>query len=162
MVMNWDAIGAIGEILGAIAVFASLIYLAAQIRNQNRESRMSSMHDIRLGFREILNSVDNSGNSEIMLKAIADYDSLTPPENLRLIAVVTRVLHVWEEAFLLYDAGDLAERMWVPMLNQFSGFMSLNPYVEIWAIRKQYFDSEFQKHVDGIESTEIIYKTEPA
>ncbi len=30
--MNWDAIGALGEILGASAVFASLIYLAIQIR----------------------------------------------------------------------------------------------------------------------------------
>ncbi len=44
--MNWDAIGAIGEIVGAAAVFASLVYLAMQILNQNRESRMSAMHDI--------------------------------------------------------------------------------------------------------------------
>lgn len=31
--MNWDAIGAVGEILGAIAVFATLLYLATQIKN---------------------------------------------------------------------------------------------------------------------------------
>ena len=31
--MNWDAIGAIGEIDGAIAVVATLFYLAAQIRH---------------------------------------------------------------------------------------------------------------------------------
>ncbi len=30
--MNWDAIGAIAELLGAIGVIASLVYLAAQIR----------------------------------------------------------------------------------------------------------------------------------
>ena len=30
--MNWDAIGAIGEVVGAIAVFATLFYLARQIR----------------------------------------------------------------------------------------------------------------------------------
>jgi hypothetical protein len=29
--MNWDAIGAIAELLGAIGVIASLIYLARQI-----------------------------------------------------------------------------------------------------------------------------------
>ena len=34
--MNWDAIGAIAELLGAIGVIASLIYLATQVR-QNRE-----------------------------------------------------------------------------------------------------------------------------
>ena len=30
--MNWDAIGAIGELVGALAVFLTLIYLATQIR----------------------------------------------------------------------------------------------------------------------------------
>ena len=31
--MNWDAIGAIAELLGAIGVIASLVYLATQIRH---------------------------------------------------------------------------------------------------------------------------------
>jgi hypothetical protein len=35
--MNWDAIGAIGEIAGAVAVFGSLVYLAIQIKGQNIE-----------------------------------------------------------------------------------------------------------------------------
>jgi hypothetical protein len=30
--INWDAIGAVGEIVGAIAVLATLIYLVIQIR----------------------------------------------------------------------------------------------------------------------------------
>lgn len=33
--MNWDAIGAVGEIVGALAVVISLVYLASQIRIQN-------------------------------------------------------------------------------------------------------------------------------
>jgi flagellar biogenesis protein FliO len=32
--MNWEAIGAVGKIFGAIAVIATLIYLAKQIRQQ--------------------------------------------------------------------------------------------------------------------------------
>ena len=30
--MNWDAIGAVGEIIGAIAVVVTLFYLARQIK----------------------------------------------------------------------------------------------------------------------------------
>jgi predicted small secreted protein len=40
--MNWDALGAIGEIIGAIAVLATLYYLAAQIKMQNRELEKSN------------------------------------------------------------------------------------------------------------------------
>ena len=44
--MNWDAIGAVGEILGAAAVVVSLVYLPTQIRIQNRESRFSTINNL--------------------------------------------------------------------------------------------------------------------
>ena len=43
--MNWDAIGAIGEAVGALGVIASLGYLAIQIRAQNRESQVEATSD---------------------------------------------------------------------------------------------------------------------
>jgi hypothetical protein len=41
--MNWDAIGAIGEIVGAIAVIATLVFLAIQIRQSNQSQRESNV-----------------------------------------------------------------------------------------------------------------------
>jgi hypothetical protein len=37
--MNWEAIAATGELIGASAVVVSLIYLAAQIRQNTRQVR---------------------------------------------------------------------------------------------------------------------------
>jgi heme/copper-type cytochrome/quinol oxidase subunit 1 len=34
--MNWEMISAVGQMLGAVGVIISIIYLAAQIRNQNQ------------------------------------------------------------------------------------------------------------------------------
>ena len=42
--MNWEAVGAIGEIVGAAAVLATLYYLAAQIKIQNRQLQKSNDH----------------------------------------------------------------------------------------------------------------------
>ena len=42
--MNWDALGAIGEIIGAIAVLATLYYLAKQIKMQNCELEKSNQN----------------------------------------------------------------------------------------------------------------------
>ena len=39
--MNWDAIGAVGEIVGALAVVISIVYLALQIRQNSRLVRSS-------------------------------------------------------------------------------------------------------------------------
>ena len=41
--MNWEAIGAIGELAGAIAVVATLFYLARQIRQSNAQGRRGEL-----------------------------------------------------------------------------------------------------------------------
>jgi len=42
--MNWEMISAIGQMLGAIGVIISLVYLAIQIRSQKQESRNAAMN----------------------------------------------------------------------------------------------------------------------
>ena len=40
--MNWDAVGAIAELLGAIGVIGSLIYVASQVRASTVASKVES------------------------------------------------------------------------------------------------------------------------
>jgi hypothetical protein len=40
--MNWEAVGAIGQILGVIVVVLSLIYVAAQVRQGNRFAKLQA------------------------------------------------------------------------------------------------------------------------
>ncbi len=44
--MNWDAVGAIAEIVGAIAVIASIVYLATQIRSNSAIARAESQREL--------------------------------------------------------------------------------------------------------------------
>ncbi len=62
--MIWDAIGAVGEIVGAAGVIISLIYLAVQIKNQNIQSQLtaenemtSQWNDFWVTWRQIVNSL---------------------------------------------------------------------------------------------------------
>ena len=36
--MNWEMVGAVGEVLGAAAVVGTLFYLANQVRQASREA----------------------------------------------------------------------------------------------------------------------------
>ena len=40
--MNWEAVGAIGQILGVVVVVLSLIYVAAQVRQGNRFAKLQA------------------------------------------------------------------------------------------------------------------------
>ena len=44
MEMNWEAVGAIAELLGSLAVFATLAYLAVQIRQSNIVTREQAQY----------------------------------------------------------------------------------------------------------------------
>lgn len=44
--MNWEAIGAIGEVFGALAVLVTLFYFAVQIRQSNRLAEAQSQREL--------------------------------------------------------------------------------------------------------------------
>ena len=45
--MNWEAISAVSEIVGAVAVVISLIYVAAQIRQNTKMMRTAAKQNLR-------------------------------------------------------------------------------------------------------------------
>ena len=54
--MNWDAVGAIGEVVGAVAVVITLLYVARQIHQASAQTRVSA----RCSFNDALDSDETS------------------------------------------------------------------------------------------------------
>ena len=85
---NWDAIGAIGEIFGAFAVFISLLYLAVQIRNQNREAKLSATREFSREFSFLADSLTSNDLASIWVRAMSDgVDTLNPVEATQPLVV---------------------------------------------------------------------------
>ena len=51
--MNWEAIGAIGEIIGAIAVLLTIIYLADQIKQNTKAVKAATQQAISDATTEV-------------------------------------------------------------------------------------------------------------
>ncbi len=60
--MNWDAIGAISQMVGSVAVFITLGYLAGQVRHAREENASSRYSDSLAGrFSELaINKANNA------------------------------------------------------------------------------------------------------
>ncbi len=105
--MNWEAIGAVGEILGAIAVFASLFYLAIQIRGNTRQAKAAMVQSISA---ELAKGTDaSSQNPEfaaLMLKAISG-EELSHVEHFRIQQFVNRCFNTYLAVQHAYDRGQL-------------------------------------------------------
>ena len=152
--MNWDAAGAIGEIVGALAVVMSLIYLASQIRIQNREAKISSVHDITEAFRLAITSFQDEQRAIVYTKALGDFDNLSEAERLQFISMVQGLMRVWEEAFYQYSESRLDQRVWSAWCAQYRDWISSDGFQKVWALRKHTYSHDFQQFVDGIEMGE--------
>lgn len=150
--MNWDAIGAIGEFVGAIAVVASLVYLALQIRTQNRESRIASVHQVIEGYRSSISAVHEPEMAEIILAAIDDFDGLTPPKRLRFNVYLTSTFRAFEDAYFQRLEDRLDAETWEALLAPLVDFKSTDGFQKFWANRRHHFRKDFADYVDSLES----------
>ena len=108
--MNWDAIGAIGEILGALAVFISLGYLATQIRQSNRQARTDSLRDATKGWTDQHQSAfDTEEKVAFMRRALSSYSSLSADEKGRLFSTLIGYIAAFDSLYNQHQAGLLQE-----------------------------------------------------
>lgn len=82
--MNWEAIGAVGEILGAGAVLVTLVYLAVQIRHVREQNQSNALDHIIESLNDFAGRVAGSDSlAEIMTRGRLSYSSLSDDEKLR-------------------------------------------------------------------------------
>ncbi len=86
--MNWDAIGAIAELFGAVGVIASLVYLATQIRH-SQEQTIENTRALRAGtYQQFEQSLKATMMSQlttpdlhrIVVQGLDDHEKLTNEE----------------------------------------------------------------------------------
>lgn len=111
--MNWEAIGAIGEVVGAIAVFATLFYLSLQIRQTNKVNASA----VRQNFydftaRQMLHGTDSKEFHEMLDRACMTDAELLPGERFQLIRMFQAVFVGYQCAYFQYRQGVLGENDW--------------------------------------------------
>ena len=108
--MNWDAIGAIGEIIGAAAVVMSLLYLAIQMRQSNRLVERASVKELladRAEYNRFV-SADAELNS-LYWRGMNSPDQLSEPEWLRYLNIYAPMARHLEAVYLDISNGFLSE-----------------------------------------------------
>ena len=103
--MNWEAIGAIGEIIGAIGVIATLGYLAYQIRQntaqleQNERTAIATAVSISAtNYRENRRHIyTNRDVANIVLQGMSDPNSLDEIDRYRFRLVIQNTMDaLWD------------------------------------------------------------------
>ena len=156
--MNWDAISAISEVVGVIAIVVSLLYLALQIKFARLEAADTSRTARAIGVREnVLAMVNNTGLRENWIKSSglnSEYELLGNEMNVSVDGAIQidnmcqcwMWLH-WGQYKSIKTPADQSE-----LENIVSVFYSVPPMLNCWRkspYGRAVFDADFVQFVDA-------------
>lgn len=104
--MDLQALGNIGEFVGAIGVIASLVYLARQIRAAKRVASSENIRSITNGYRRIALMISGDESvARIFRVGLNDLEALTPLERTRFVYLLGEFILHSLECKTAHDAG---------------------------------------------------------
>ena len=111
--MNWEAVGAIGEIVGAIAVVLTLGYLAVQIRQNTRTVR-SAAHQAWSSSTAELNMVlpSNREFARVYRTGSENPTRLEPEQRDQFNIFVIQIFNAYQSLFFQFRHGTIDEVHW--------------------------------------------------
>ena len=111
--MTLNDLANIGQVIGAIAVVISLIYVALQIRQNTNAVRSATAQTVHEHFANWYHLIAADAElSRIAASGLRDYASLSEQERVRFIAAFMSFLSYSQNAFLKWRQGLLAPALW--------------------------------------------------
>ncbi len=87
--MNWEAVGAIGEVVGAVAVVVTLLFVARDIRQNSKSLAIAALRDTTAQWNQWSDMIASSNDlADIVEKGNRSLLSLSESEKLRYGAYV--------------------------------------------------------------------------
>lgn len=103
--MNWEAIGAVGELLSAAGVVFTLGYLAIQIRQSNSIASWETHRSAVTGFSDALQGViSDADTARVYQSGMLDLESLEPMDRLRFSTIISILVLNFKDTLAAYDA----------------------------------------------------------
>lgn len=158
--MNWDSAAAVAELIGAIGVIVSLLYVAKEVRSNTKAMKASAGFDASLQMSGLAESLALAvlGDPEYQRGGEARFTNLTSkvygaetsmdelsPSDQLVVGLINRgLLQRIEGEYYLYQHGFLDPAQWEARRAWATSFLSL-------PINRAWWD---------VESTQAIYRPE--
>ena len=148
--MEWEAVGALAELVGAIGVIASLFYLASQIRRNSESVEAATALSISEATQlRLLGVATTPTLAEALRKARAG-EELSPNEGTQLAFFNRATLRGIENSLVQSRRGVLSDEIFQGYQALLRGQVRFPAFAEWWQVECSTFDPEFRRHVDRI------------
>ena len=163
VIVNWDAIGAIAEILSAAGVIGSLVYLGVQIQSNTRTMKARASFDATHSWASF-NEAAVEWPDELFDVVIKSFDPSTPHEDFsdlqtgRLGIAFRALFQKLEGQYFLRKHGYLESELWEKRRMWARGLLNLPFYERWWELEKEQaiYTDAFIAEIEEAESIDVV------
>ena len=130
--MNWDAIGAIAEVIGVIAVVVSLIYVGFQVRQNTMQLRQDNLREIVRGTLDTNWYFHRDDLAfDVFRRGVRSFDELQPKDKAHFHSIVVDLAFYLEIVRNMELAG-LVDKSALEINERYLGGVLITPGGRQW------------------------------
>ncbi len=139
----------VAEVIGAIAIVISLVYVGVQVSDSTRAVRSATANDTTAALSSWYSQIGSSREaSQIFWNGMTVPESLSPEELFQFIMQAHGIILVYQAAYYLSEEGTLDVELRNSITNTILGLRELPGFLLYWEQRGDLFKADFRRAVN--------------
>src|SRR5262245_5012483 len=150
--MNWDAISAISQLVGSIAVVLSVLYLAVQVHRSTRVAKLATQDAAATALRDVTKPLmENADLERIWRVGLEDIGAIS----VEVLSCFFHTTYQWLKAFetihFHYIYGLMDRQLWEGWQELLRHYVAAPGIAQYWKLRPEVFSERFRDFVNSLE-----------
>lgn len=143
----------VAEVIAAVAVVISLVYVGIQVNDSTRAVRAAAANDANVAMQNWYIAVgSNPQSSEIMIDGMRGTRDFTPAEEYQFLMMMHGIFLGMQNSYLLVQEGTLDPLVSESITAAITGVKELPGFKEYWRQRKNLLYPRFVEYVEQLTS----------
>lgn len=149
--MSLEELAFLAQIISAVAVIGSLLFVGIQLRQATAAIRASSSQAHSGLYTDLVRSIiDNADFARTWSIGLTDPKALSEAEWVRFVAYASALFRLYESSRVQWLNGRLDDEHWHTIERQAADFGHLPGLQLAWDLRGHWYSSEFRAWFDGL------------
>ena len=151
MKLKLSEFASIAEIIGALAVMISLVYVGVQVNDSAGAVRAASANDANMALQSWYQQIgSDQQTSEHFYEALTSQKALSDQEEFQFLMMLHGVFLAFQNSYLLAEEGTIDVKLREALTSAILGVKDTPGFKRYWRQRKSYLHSEFADYVDQL------------
>jgi len=140
--------GALGELVGGVAIIVSLIYVGLQIKQGTRASQAATSQSFSAQYADLILQITRADFRDIFWRGTGGLHNLRESEVAAFMAFLASIVRTFESFYFQKKEGSFDAQLFDSWMVQTLDFFVKEGPSEYWALRKHQFSTEFIEYFD--------------